>query len=118
MSDKQLVRICKSFRNGLLGKSPSYRMCAAVTWPLLGLLEAFGVHAELKEVIFDGDELIGNHVFMVLDDGRVLDATADQFSVPQRVLPPVYIGPPLDIHGRKVGQGGRLTAAEGETKHE
>jgi hypothetical protein len=42
MTDKQLIRFAQSFRDGILDGEPSVMMCAAVSWPLAGLLRQSG----------------------------------------------------------------------------
>ena len=90
MTDAELVDIAAEFRAGILDGRPSERMCAMVSWPLAGLLRLYGVECECIE----GDP---GHVWIKLSDGRVLDATADQFSG----FPPVYLGEPAGIHPQR-----------------
>ncbi len=92
MTDKKLARICKAFRDGLLDKDSSCLMCLVVSAPLQAFLSFCGVETELSVVEFTW----GNHAFLTLPDGRVLDPTADQFGALK--LPPIYIGRPLEIH--------------------
>jgi hypothetical protein len=42
-----------------------------------------------------------NHIWIRLADGRSLDPTADQFCQLFGInpMPPVYLGPPVAIHG-------------------
>jgi hypothetical protein len=98
MTDKQLVQFSRSFRKGLLGKRSSNMMCAAVCWPLAGLLHAHGVKCETVE----SDLGHMNHIWIKLADGRALDPTADQFNSygfnDIEKLPDVYLGKPLPIH--------------------
>ncbi|MGU3387229.1 hypothetical protein ACLBYG_22155 [Methylobacterium sp. D53M] len=96
ITDKQLVRIASEFRKGMLGDNPSTLWCFMICAPLGGMLRAiYGVDAELVE----GDLGEINHVWLRLADGRVLDPTADQFNEARATpLPPVYLGPALDIH--------------------
>lgn len=95
MNDKQLIRFATQFRKGILGGNSSEWMCAAVSWPLSTLLAAHGVPNRIVE----GDLGECNHVWLALEDGRVLDATADQFNwCNPNPLPPVYLGPPTVIH--------------------
>lgn len=90
MTDKQLKRIAREFRRGILGKRPSKLMCMAVSAPLQGLLSAlYGVECVLEELDFPQC----NHVFLRLPDGRILDATADQFG-----LEAVYLGEVPDVY--------------------
>ena len=89
MTDKELRRCAASFRRGILGKRPSIMMCFAVCAPLQGYLSFLGVETELEEICV-GD---GNHFWLRLNDGRVLDPTADQFADYGGFKGAVYIGP-------------------------
>lgn len=90
MTDKQIGRIAKQFRSGILKRGQTSRMmCAAVSYSLQGYLSALGEETECIEVSLENI----NHVFLRLMDGRILDATADQFGGP-----PVYLGEPLWYH--------------------
>lgn len=92
MTDEELVKVSDTFRTGLLGDTPSFRACAMVCWPLEGFLNAIhGINCRSREVKFD-HHLVGNHVFIELEDGRVLDPTYDQFGAD---LPRVYLGKPV-----------------------
>lgn len=100
MTDKQLVRFAAQFRKGMLGKESSHRRCAMVSWPLASLLSASGVECRTVE----GDLGFCNHVWIELEDGRVLDATLDQFNDPPGfVWPAVYLGPATFLHPKTVG---------------
>jgi len=90
MTDAGLIECATEFRAGILDGRSSEMMCAVVSWPLAGFLRFSGVECECVS----GDLSGGNHVWIKLDDGRVLDATADQFGN----FPPVYLGEPLAIH--------------------
>ena len=95
MSDKQIIEFAASFRKGILGKRSSEWMCAAVSWPLVTLLNMSGVKCEAVE----SDLGHCNHIWIRLADGRALDPTADQFNaITPGKYPPVYLGEPLDIH--------------------
>ena len=89
MTDTQLIRLCSSFKRGLLKKREGDMMCAVVCYPLQGYLSMLGVDCGLEEVNLQ----YSNHVFLRLPDGRVLDPTADQFGGPK-----VYIGAELEYH--------------------
>lgn len=94
MTDKQLLRIAREFRKGILGKRSSHRMCGMVCFGLQGYLGLVGLHTAIREGAV-GD---GNHLWLELPDGRVLDPTADQFDDEEVTYPPVYLGNPLKIH--------------------
>lgn len=93
MSDRRLRNIVTGFRDGLLAGESSTFKCGMVSYALQGYLYFLGV--DTKIVTLNFAEI--NHVFLQLPDGRIIDATADQFG-----LPPVYIGPmPLKYATRK-----------------
>jgi hypothetical protein len=85
MRTRKLKAIAREFRAGILGKRSSARMSMVVSAPLAGFLSAvYGVGCAVEELDFGH----ANHVVIRLPDGRILDATADQFG-----LEPVYLGP-------------------------
>ncbi len=96
MTDEELIEIADDWRAGILGARSSRSMCAAVSWPLQGYLASVcGFHCEAIEV--DLGEM--NHVFLRLPDGRVLDATLDQFNhLFAETFPAIYLGPPTKYH--------------------
>lgn len=97
MTDKALLRIARDFRKGILGKRPSRDMCFAVSAPLQGFLSAlYGIQTELETVDF-GDT---THVWLRLPDGRILDATADQFG-----LAAIYLGDVPELYKEMSGGG-------------
>lgn len=112
LSDEQLVQIASDFRDGILDGAPSDMMCGMVSWPLAAYFGAMGF--PVKTV--DGDLGHLNHIWIALPDGRVLDATADQFNrmFPAMNLPPVYLGPPLDIHPSALDQLNTAKEPKGE----
>jgi hypothetical protein len=101
VSDDDLVEFATEFRAGILDGRASRFMCAAVSWPLAALLRCHGLSCETVESDL-GD---CNHVWIRLADGRVLDATADQFNYFWTQYPPVYLGKPLEIHHLPGGKG-------------
>lgn len=89
MTDKQLVKFARDFRAGMLEKKSSYMWCYAVSAPLVSLLEISGVVCKLEKAFVDKWE----HWFIRLSDGRILDATADQFKNSDgENMPPVFLG--------------------------
>jgi len=66
-------------------------MCFVVSAALAGFLSAFGQETS----IWEGTVGEWNHVWLEAPDGRVIDATADQFG---EKYPAIYVGKPLDIH--------------------
>jgi hypothetical protein len=93
-TDKQLLKAARDFRTGVLDGRPSAFMCYAVSMALQGYLSwSLGVETDI--VSADFPEI--NHYWLKLPDGRILDATADQFG-----LDPVYLGPlPLKYETRQ-----------------
>lgn len=92
MTDEALIVFAQEFRKGILGRKKPKGMCAKVSWALQGYLRwASG----LKTKVYESDVGKWNHVYLVLPDGRVLDATADQFSTEKKKYPPVYLGKPI-----------------------
>ena len=89
MTSGEIKRVARSFRKGILKKRCSDMMCAVVSYPLQGFLSVLGVETEVVEVLLKQS----NHVFLRLADGRILDATADQFGGP-----PIYLGDPQWYH--------------------
>lgn len=100
MVDDEFLRdFCLEFRKGIIGRRKSKGMCAVVTWALQGYL-SFALN--LKTEVHESEVGNWNHVYLVMEDGRVLDATADQFNDGDQIFPYVYLGPPLDIHNGNV----------------
>lgn len=97
MTDEEILFVARDFREGVLAGRDSYGMCAMVCLPLAGLLNYYGVAAEVIASALHHNEDFSNHLWIRLPDGRVLDPTADQFEGLN--LPPVYLGPPLAVHG-------------------
>lgn len=88
-----IYRIAKSFRSGILGKRPSDQMCFAVCAPLQSLLATLGYESDLVEGHIKSSHYVGNHYWLKLSDGRIIDPTADQFPKPTgEPMPEVYIG--------------------------
>jgi len=113
LTDRQIKCVARGFRNGLLDGGPSRLMCGAVSFALCGYLSFLGVETEL----YESDLGDCNHIFLMLSDGRVLDATADQFNVfPGKRYPDVYLGTGMDIHKDAKVFRSRLTATNWKSK--
>ena len=88
-SDSDLLRIATAVRDHITlgGKSGGY--CAVVCVPLAVFLTRYGrpavdVHGAVGE---------WQHTWIELEDGRIIDPTADQFNrVGAQRMPPVYLG--------------------------
>lgn len=90
MNARILKSICLSHRDGILDGRQSKSMCYAVSASLQGFLAFF---CKIETELVEGDVGRGiNHYWLRLPDGRIIDATADQFSTPSRPMPKVYIG--------------------------
>jgi len=100
MRDAELVEIATEFRDGLIGKTTSGDgFCAVVSWPLAAYLRALhGLECECVESDLEHhlDSPCYEHVWIKLPDGRVLDATYDQFCSEEPVK--VYLGKPTEFH--------------------
>lgn len=95
VSDQYILQFAREFRTAILSDSDSAWMCAAISGPLCAALTVQSVSCHLVE----SDLGVCNHVFIQLDDGRVLDPTADQFNWCSREpLPGVYLGEKTLIH--------------------
>lgn len=94
ITDKKLMRIVKSFRNGILGRNDSDLMCYAVSAPLQGYLKTFNdletrmVSGYLKIETKPNFFMEPEHFWLELPDKRIIDATHDQFGYKDKV----YIG--------------------------
>lgn len=95
-SKRELKRVASEFRKGLLGSDPSDGKCAMVCLPLAGYLEMFGLRVKVVESDFG----TVNHFWIELENGEILDPTADQFSGKFLKLPKVYVGPVPEIYRR------------------
>jgi hypothetical protein len=96
MTDAELIDFVTDFREGILDGSSSEGYCYMICAPLVTLLNMNGVKAEMV----GGDFGEFNHFWLKLEDGRVLDPTADQFNAfGFGPMPRVYLGPPTEnIH--------------------
>lgn len=95
MKDSKLIKFTSDFREGILDSGPSDMMCAAVCWPLVTLLNMYGVSCRTIE----SDLGHMNHIWILLSDGRALDPTLDQFNcLFDEKFPEVYLGEPTKYH--------------------
>lgn len=107
MNDAQLIKFATSFRRGILGREASDYACFMVCAPLAPLLEMNGLNVQVRtgQIPLEGAGSI-NHYWIELEDGRVLDPTADQFNKWfGEGWPKVYLGPALEIHPLSTGEG-------------
>jgi len=89
MTDKEIIRLTREFKKGLMGKRNTKSMCFVVTFPLQGYLSFCGLKTKLVEGEIKTNEGIWNHYWLKLPDGRILDPTADQFN---NNLSEIYLG--------------------------
>jgi hypothetical protein len=93
VTDAELIEFVSEFRKGLLNGDPPSMACGMVCHPLVTLLNMSGVKCSLRTTRLIRTKYGScNHVWIALDDGRVLDPTADQFNDEGLSLPPVYLG--------------------------
>jgi hypothetical protein len=95
ISDADLIEFAREFRDGILEGRPSWGWCFAISAPLSGLLNFEGIPNELVEsdLTDHPDSDFYEHSWIRLEDGRVLDATFDQFGGED-----VYLGEPTTFH--------------------
>ena len=92
MNKKELLKMVKGFRYGLLGRKSGRKQCFVVSMPLQGFLTAIGIKTKLIEgEVCYYRHWIG-HFWLEMEDGKIIDPTAEQFSTPKRKMPRVYIG--------------------------
>lgn len=94
MTDKNIIRVVKSFRHGILGRKESDFMCLAVSSPLQSFLKyEHGLNTRLvsgylKIQTKPGRFMEPEHSWLELEDGRIIDPTHDQFGYEEKV----YLG--------------------------
>ena len=112
MSDADLIAAALQMRNSVLDAfatdGDSTGFCFMVSAPLAGWLSYSGIDCCEKTVDFG----FANHCFVELPDGRILDATADQFNhlLRKNKLPAIYLGKIPSIYSkwiRAVARGGK-----------
>ena len=87
--EKELMKIVRGFRKGLLKTYPSESMCYVVCAPLSGYLQFCGYNC----VLVEGKVGKCHHFWIVIDGGIIVDPTADQFKKPDGSnMPDIYIG--------------------------
>jgi hypothetical protein len=95
MSDRELISLAWNVRDDAIGDDASFNRCYRVWGDLFLFLERDGVAAvQVEAELYDGFM----HAWIILEDGRVLDPTADQFNNDVEKYPGVYLGPPLKFH--------------------
>lgn len=76
-SDAEIVKIAKGFTKGILDGRPTIDMCYMVCSPLVAYLHCEGFECTLTEGEVNGY----HHFWITLDDGKIIDPTADQFGL-------------------------------------
>jgi hypothetical protein len=90
MTNAELVKYAQDFRDGMLKGKDSEGWCYAVSRPLESLLR---VGSRIESTLTKGSVAGAPHYWLTLDDGRILDPTADQFKKPKgSTMPPVFLG--------------------------
>jgi hypothetical protein len=82
VEDKELIKTATQFTKGILGKRKSNSMCFVVSIALQGYLSILGIESTIVEGEIKNENTLHNHFWLKLSDGRILDATADQFLMP------------------------------------
>lgn len=99
MTDSTLIQNVTEFRSGILWHTTSHGMCFAVSAPLQAYLSFLGLHTKLVQGRYKRRE----HYWLELPDGRILDATADQFDAE---MPVVYLGALPKYYRKGMSPGG------------
>lgn len=104
-NDSELVALASEFREAIIADRGSpVGMCACVSQ----IIESFLCLAKGCDVRMVQGEVFGaHHAWLEFPDGRILDATGDQFnSVPMCWrLPPVYLGARPDYYATASKEG-------------
>jgi hypothetical protein len=93
-SDQGLLIITSKFKKGIVKAPDDTRPYSClVCQPLVGFLEVCGYKTTYIEGELWIKQTIWNHCWLELEDGRILDPTADQFNdYIDHVMPGIYIG--------------------------
>jgi hypothetical protein len=92
MNDEEIIKLVTSFRKGVLGKKSPYMNCHIVSLPLQGYLSIIGINTNIEVGTINIKGFYGNHVWLKLEDGRIVDPTASQFNKFGQDMPDVYLG--------------------------
>lgn len=94
MTDKELLRVSKQFVKGFLGKRESQGHCFALSTALQGFLfSLYQCQTELIEGVIETPNCMYEHFWLLMEDGRILDPTANQFNaILGKDMPTVYLG--------------------------
>lgn len=93
ITDKGLLKLCRQFKAGVLGRKKSKDQCYRVCAPLHSYLSFLKIDCKLIEGYVTIGENITNHYWIELPDGRIVDPTADQFNeIKKQDMPKVYLG--------------------------
>ena len=87
MTDKKILKLACQIRNIYVGNNSSRGYCILVSQKLHRELIAVGCPC----TVMQGSVGRHGHLWVQLEDGRILNATGDQFT--RHRLPPVYLGP-------------------------
>jgi hypothetical protein len=90
VKNSELKWAAAGFRNGILAGRSSENFCYMVSSALAGYLQAVGVECSMQEGFVGSNQC--HHWWIKLSDGRIVDATADQFFVSKKRLPKVIVG--------------------------
>lgn len=92
MSDKEIKKISEGFTKGALGSRDSLNMCWVVCLPLQGYLSFCGCETKVIEGNIEINNENYHHYWLQMQDGRIIDPTANQFNELGVKMPKVYFG--------------------------
>ena len=88
MTDSEILKYAKDFRNGMYGSKDGDGLCFAVAAPLCGILRFMGVECRLVQFQVNGFEKFEEHYAIIIEN-NLLDPTFDQIKDGN---PKVYFG--------------------------
>jgi hypothetical protein len=90
---KELKTISTLFSKGILAGRESKNFCYMVSAALCGYLKFCGYNCHLqKGDIKISKNVVLEHYWIKMNDGNIVDATADQYNNATRKMPRVYVG--------------------------
>lgn len=90
IKDIEIIQFANRVRDDILNGNTSHTYCYLISSPLQERLRSIGIDTVMINISLLTPSIYTSHVYLQLEDGRILDATADQF--PEAELPPVYLG--------------------------
>lgn len=97
MKELEIRRQAKQFCRGLLGNTDTDSKCFITSIALTSYLNTIGVECTLKEGFVKGH----HHFWIGLPDGKIIDATADQFTNGNDIYPNLFVSKPPGYYVEK-----------------